>query len=107
MIKYSIRNKLADDGITELLDDNGNTIPMTNDRGQVQVEIDVDGKKVNQDFDIATLDEDVKKAIVILRRELSNAPTIPTIESSAPVTVLIRDLPDVPEEDFQEEQPEE
>lgn len=94
MINYTVRTN--EDGTA-----------MLNDNGTVQVEINVDGKTVNQDFAVDTLDDDVKTAIVILRRELANAPVQPDYTPpEGSVTVLVKDLPTIPEEDFQEEQPE-
>lgn len=86
----------------------GSLVPLTNDRDQVQVRMTVDGKILDQDFDIENLDENVKQGMAIFKAELAKAPTqIDTSPLNALIgqkqKVLAKDLPVIPPEDFEPE----
>lgn len=96
--------------IRTTIDTEGNPQPLINDKGQVQVRMTIDGKTLDQDFDINNLDENVKQGMAVFRAELSDAPAkVDTSPLDALIgvsqKVLVKDLPTIPEDDFEPGQP--
>lgn len=77
-------------------------VPLINEKGQVQVRMNIAGRELDQDFDIEDLDMNVKQGLAIFKAELANAPTqgVPTVPDGligTTVEVDENDLPDLPE----------
>lgn len=79
-----------------------------NYNGTAKVRMTVDGKVLEQDFDSDNLDENVKHGLAIFKEELKrNVPVAVDDSLVGQVTkVLVKDLPTIPAEDFEPEQPE-
>lgn len=78
----------------------------TNDNGTAKVQMDFGGKIVEQDFACDNLDENVKAGMAVIREELKrNQTTTVDVTVGEAVNVLVKDLPTIPPEDFEPEQP--
>jgi len=65
-----------------------------NDNGTVKVRMTIDGKVLEQDFDVDNLDENVKVGMAVFKAELANAQPEPTFTPET-VTVTPSELPEV------------
>jgi len=65
-----------------------------NDNGTVKVRMTIDGKVLEQDFDVDNLDENVKAGMAVFKAELANAQPEPTFIPET-VTVTPSELPEV------------